>query len=271
MSNTKVQIEIFLGALFTVIASVFLIILGFQEQNALASSEEVQKAEAIEVGASIFVTNCAECHGEDAGGGKGPPLNNAYFFTQRLKDMGWGGTLKDYIISTVSGGRAVSTRPDQYPGGGLPAMPAWSSEYGGPLRPDQIRDVAEYILNFETVAIGEVPAPEFVQEPSLRLASPAFRGQANFISAGCIACHAIPGLSTAAVGPSLADLADRAGSQKEGYTAEQYIHESIVDPNAYVVEGFQENLMPQNFGERLSEDQINDIITFLLEQPWKGQ
>ena len=63
MSNTRIQIEVALGLLFIVISAVLLIVLGFQEETALANSLEIQEAEAIEVGAIVYETACAECHG----------------------------------------------------------------------------------------------------------------------------------------------------------------------------------------------------------------
>ncbi len=47
-------------------------------------------------------------------------------------------------------------------------------------------------------------------------------------------------------------------------TAAEYIHQSIVDPNAYVVEGFAEGLMYQNYAQDLTEQEINDLVAFTL-------
>ena len=57
--------------------------------------------------------------------------------------------------------------------------------------------------------------------------------------------------------------------QASGYTgsatsAEQYLFESIVLPNANVVEGFQANLMPQNYADRLSAQDAADLIAYML-------
>jgi hypothetical protein len=49
-------------------------------------------------------------------------------------------------------------------------------------------------------------------------------------------------------------------------TAEEYITQSILDPNAFVVEGFQPDLMPKDFGEKLSDEQLADLVAFLLAQ-----
>ncbi|MEJ2210449.1 MAG: c-type cytochrome [Anaerolineae bacterium] len=79
----------------------------------------------------------------------------------------------------------------------------------------------------------------------------------------CSSCHSLqPGQTL--VGPSLAGIADLAGQLVPGESAEQYLHESIVDPNAYVVEGFQPGVMPSNYGTQLSEQQINDLVAYLM-------
>ncbi|MEO8607308.1 MAG: hypothetical protein ABI690_05470 [Chloroflexota bacterium] len=50
-----------------------------------------------------------------------------------------------------------------------------------------------------------------------------------------------------------------------GYTIEQYIVESIVQPGHYVVPGHQ-NIMPNNFGDRLTAQDLADLLLFLESQ-----
>jgi len=91
----------------------------------------------------------------------------------------------------------------------------------------------------------------------------ATAGQAVFTSAGCVACHSLePGVKI--VGPSQAGLATRAATQKPGYSAELYLYESITQPNAYLVEGFQPDLMLKTFKETLMPQDLADVIAFLL-------
>lgn len=81
---------------------------------------------------------------------------------------------------------------------------------------------------------------------------------ANGSTAGCQGCHGT------GVGPDLQGIATRAGTRESGLSAEQYLHESIVQPNAFIVDGFQPNVMPQDFGQRMSAQDLADIIAYLL-------
>lgn len=90
-------------------------------------------------------------------------------------------------------------------------------------------------------------------------------GQRWAATYGCTACHSING--DAGVGPTWLGIF---GSQEEltdGTSVtvdEAYLHESIIDPNAKIVAGFQPGIMPQTFGEQLTEEQIQQIIAFIM-------
>lgn len=263
----RVQLEIILGTVFVLLSAAIMIVLGIREPERLADYEVQQRAEEIEFGASVFVTNCTRCHGSQAQGiaGVAPSLRDNFFFTQRIAEVGWGGGLEDYIISVVTTGRQVSTRPELYAGatGSSPVMPTWSEKFGGPLRDDQIRAVAAFIMNFEPYALGLVPTVQ----PLVPLAdesTPSGRGQVVFTLAGCNACHTISGLSTGTIGPVLDGIGARAATTVAGLSAEEYIHQSIVEPSAYVVPGFADDIMPKTFAETLTEEQIADLVAFLL-------
>lgn len=267
---SRFNFEIFLGIVLVVLASVILIIYGLNEEDRMARAAEEQQAQAIEVGANLFETNCTGCHGAKGEGIPGlcPPLNDRNFFTNRLTEVGWSGSFEDYIVSTVSSGRLNSTRPDQYAGQGKPAMPAWSEAYGGPLREDQIRDLAKFILNWEATALEQVslePLP--TPTPSAEeLTDPVARGQKVFLDSGCGGCHTIEGLSTGTVGPNLTQIGTVAGTRIPGTSAQDYIRESVLNPSAFVVEGFPDNVMPKNFGTLLSQEKLDDLFAFLDAQ-----
>ena len=80
---------------------------------------------------------------------------------------------------------------------------------------------------------------------------------------GCITCHSLEE-GVVLVGPSHAGLANRAGDYVEGMSAEEYLRESIVEPNAHIVEGFTPDVMYQNYAEDLQARDINDLVAYLL-------
>jgi len=80
---------------------------------------------------------------------------------------------------------------------------------------------------------------------------------------GCVTCHSLEP-DVVLVGPSHAGLATRAETAVPGMSAEEYLRQSIVDPDAHVTDGFQPGVMYQNFGNDLTEQEIDDIVAFLL-------
>jgi mono/diheme cytochrome c family protein len=262
---SRVQIEITLGVLLVALTSVLLVIYGFGEEERMQKFTLSQEALAIETGAALYENNCSTCHGKQGEGIPGlcPPLNDRYFFTDRLADVGWSGTLEDYVIATVASGRLASTRPDQYFGGGRPAMPAWSETYGGPLREDQIQSIARFVMNWEATALEQValiPVERPISE------DPVARGEQVYIGNGCGGCHVLGALSAGVVGPPLTNIGTISATRVAGTSAEEYIRQSILNPNVFIVEGFAEGIMPQNWDELLSEDELNDLVAFLLAQ-----
>jgi coenzyme F420-reducing hydrogenase delta subunit/cytochrome c2 len=89
-----------------------------------------------------------------------------------------------------------------------------------------------------------------------------FYGGAANTRAGCAVCHSLePEISV--VGPSLAGVAERAGTRVPGLSAEDYLRQSILTPDTYVVEGYSTGLMPANYAEILDEQQVKDVLAFL--------
>ena len=90
------------------------------------------------------------------------------------------------------------------------------------------------------------------------------QGEALVQSNGCMACHSTDG--SVLVGPSWQGVYGSEETLTDGTTVtvdDEYIRESIVDPNAKIVEGFQPNLMPQTFREALSDSDIEAITAYI--------
>jgi cytochrome c oxidase subunit II len=86
-------------------------------------------------------------------------------------------------------------------------------------------------------------------------------GKALFASNGCDGCHTFkPAGATAKVGPDLDKLREEA--QRAGRPLDEFIRESIVNPNAYVEPGFQPGIMPTTFNT-LPKTQLDALVSFL--------
>ena len=88
---------------------------------------------------------------------------------------------------------------------------------------------------------------------------------------GCNSCHVTTGLplvDAAMLGPDQTNLGAIAGTRREGYTAEEYIREAIVEPSAFIVDecplGPCLQVMPESYGEILSEEEIDAVVAYLL-------
>jgi cytochrome c oxidase subunit 2 len=96
-------------------------------------------------------------------------------------------------------------------------------------------------------------------------------GLAVFNSSGCGGCHTFtPASSSGKTGPSLDDVTENFTRAKtEGKTKATdvagFLKESIVEPNAYVAEGYSPGIMPGGFGSDLSPKQLDDLVGYLAK------
>lgn len=78
----------------------------------------------------------------------------------------------------------------------------------------------------------------------------------------CHACH-IAGNTT--IAPEWAGLVGIAAERRPPMPADAYIYESIVFPGVFVVQGYND-VMPHDFGARMSEQELADVLAYLLTQ-----
>lgn len=212
----------------------------------------------------------------------------------RLTQVGWGGDLHGYIVTTLIHGRPGSARV--YPNS--TGMAAWSQTAGGPLRQDQIEDLAAYIINWDKGATwtsedflavaqygkpladgslpSEPPPPPAGDNVAGILArwaeteivgSPTSGELLYDAEFGCTDCHRNGASAPDTVGTVARIRTERLTlPQFAGYTIEEYIIESITRPGDFVVDGYSSGLMPANFGARMTDQQLADIVSYLLTQ-----
>ncbi|WP_407310877.1 cytochrome-c oxidase, cbb3-type subunit III [Pseudomonas sp. nanlin1] len=135
----------------------------FARLASLPIETAAQDPQALEIGARLFASNCALCHGSDAKGGLGyPNLTDS--------DWRWGGTPEAIKASIYDGRHAV--------------MPAWGAIIG-----DQgVADVSAYVS--QTLLKRSLPSDTNAD---------ASRG-ANHYATLCVACHGAEGKGNALLG-----------------------------------------------------------------------
>jgi cytochrome c2 len=80
----------------------------------------------------------------------------------------------------------------------------------------------------------------------------------------CSTCHfVVSGQTGFTLGPNLAGIAERAAVTVEGLSAEEYLHQSIVEPLSHVVPGYRD-LMYADYAAHMSEADVQDLIAYLL-------
>jgi len=92
---------------------------------------------------------------------------------------------------------------------------------------------------------------------------PVERGRKWAEQYGCATCHSTDGSKL--VGPSWKGIFGSEESLSDGSSVsvdENYIRESILTPGANIVLGFS-NIMPANFGQQLTDQQIMDLIEYI--------
>ena len=108
------------------------------------------------------------------------------------------------------------------------------------------------LMRSRVIVMSENAYARWLQEGE---ASKPASGEAIFNDAGCVACHTFaPAGATAKIGPDLGDLPDDPA----------FVRQSIVDPEAEITPGYQGGVMPNNFGDQLSAEQLDTLVQYLL-------
>ena len=282
------QIKIVIGTVAFMIAMMVFGYAALREPGRMERFSNAELGRSIEAGAEIFANNCTTCHGVDATAQEcfdavgnqiacqGLPLNYNGLLcgdvSQRMIDMGWDGTKANYILTTIAAGRG--------------AMPTWHEQFGGPLRPDQVQNVANFVLNYESEVLCAAPvvtyewpeeAQAFLDSEDVTAPGDPARGQELYgVTYGCSACHgSLDGVTPAAIGPALVDIETDGNTRVEGMDALQYVYHSILYPSDHIAPDCPTgpcagppSAMPANFGARMSENpqDMADILAALLQQ-----
>lgn len=92
---------------------------------------------------------------------------------------------------------------------------------------------------------------------------PAQQGRQLAQDTGCLSCHSLDGSES--IGPTWLDLFGAQKTLADGTTItvdEEYLRESIIDPQAKIVKGYEDVTMPPT-GDGMSNEEIQAIIDFI--------
>jgi cytochrome c oxidase subunit II len=124
---------------------------------------------------------------------------------------------------------------------------------------------AHAYMNSPVIVLDQADFDAWLDEESGQVTQdPAVRGMRISEQSGCIGCHSVDGSTS--VGPTWVGLY---GSQRQltdnttMVADEEYLYIGIVDPNEHIPVGYPPNVMPRNYDELLTDQQIEEIIAYI--------
>lgn len=120
-------------------------------------------------------------------------------------------------------------------------------------------------LRIATMSEEEINAGLDADFASALAAADPSNGESLALVNGCVGCHTLDP-NQQMTGPTWFNVGDTAANRVPGESPALYIHQSIVAPNEYVVDGYPSGVMPQNYAEILSQEDLADLVAYLLQQ-----
>jgi mono/diheme cytochrome c family protein len=190
----------------------------------------------LENGQQLFTQKCGSCHvltGAGTGGTVGPDLDFA--FKQARADGMDEDTIAGVVESQVENPR--------------PAAPEQVNVYmpANLVTGDDLNDVAAYVAS--VAGVPGIKPPVFAPP--------------QFFAANCGGCHVLSQAGT--TGTTGPDLDQALQGQRP-----MQISQSISDPNAVITPGYQPNVMPQNFDQSLTPEQLQQLTAYLQQATGGG-
>lgn len=208
-----------------------LALIAFTAAAALAASGcDLNDNPDLQQGEQAFVESCGACHVLAAAGTQGTtgPNLDAAFAQSRRDGLG---------ESTFEG---VVQRQILYPQGEMPA---------NLVEGENVENVSAYVASVAGVAGAKPRRPPGGEDDP---------GAQIFTAQGCGSCHTLEAAGTSGTaGPDL-------DKTLEGKDAD-YVRRGIVEPDAEIVEGFSAGVMPSDYGDKLSNKELRQLVDFILK------
>jgi mono/diheme cytochrome c family protein len=190
-------------------------------------------------GRELFRVKCGTCHALAQAGTTaevGPNLDHAFAAARAIGNDR--DTVEGIVKAQVEYPRVVN---------GNPAVSMPRDIVTG----QDLDDVAAYVGEWAGVP-GAAP-PEVAGGPGAQV----------FANNGCATCHTFAAAEAGGVtGPNL--------DEELPGESEAAVKKMITDPNAEIVKGYPPNVMPQNYEQALSPKELEDLVSYLLENAGGG-
>jgi mono/diheme cytochrome c family protein len=192
-----------------------------------------------ERGRQLFIERCGTCHAMAQAGtaeGIGPNLDRAFAAARSAGEDS--DTVRGVVEAQIEFPRPATDNP-------AASMPA------DLVTGQDLKDVSAYVAMYAGVP-GAAP-------PKV----PGGPGAQVFANNGCGGCHMLAEANAGgSIGPNLDEVLP-------GQSVTM-VHESIVDPNKVIAQGYPPNVMPTNYEQMLSQKEIDDLVQYLLQSAGGG-
>jgi mono/diheme cytochrome c family protein len=199
---------------------------------------DVSEDANVERGRALFQQKCGTCHTLAEAGTSatvGPNLDDA--FAASREDGMDNDTIEGVVQDQIENPRVV---PATQPNASRTAMPA------DLVTGQDTEDVATYVAS-----VAGVPG-----------AAPPKLPPDQLFTERCGSCHTLSAAGTSGTtGPDLDDVL-------VGKDA-KYVEEQIVDPNSEIAKGYPPGVMPQDFEDTLSPQELQGLVEYILDSVGK--
>jgi mono/diheme cytochrome c family protein len=206
----------------------------------VAGGCDVSEDADVDRGRALFQQNCGTCHALAQAGSRaevGPNLDAS--FAQARADGMDNDTIEGVVQTQISNPRATEEGAENYDRVYMPADIVTDQD---------AEDVATYVAS-----VAGVPG-----------AKPPQLAPADLFVEQCGICHTFEDAGTnAATGPDL----DQALAGEDA----AYIEQQIVAPDSEITQGFSEGIMPQDFEQTLTPEDLSGLVEYLHDNVGGGQ
>ncbi len=198
--------------------------------EAPVGGEGMVEAPETDIIAALDKFSCSACHDLNGSGADlGPPLGG---ISARMDRTALMGAILD-PNSQIAEGYDEGLMPDTL---------------GEDMHASELLLIIDHLLNLPEPVLSEEPEDD----------GPITDAAGVIDEYGCAGCHDLEG-SEADLGPKLNGISAR--MDREALKA------SIIDPNAEITEGYEADMMPDYFGDDMSEGEMTLLLDYLMKLP----